>query len=112
MIMQPAHITGEMFSEALEQLKARPAKKGSDDSDPAVFDRLRLERFAEGLCIQTMHMGPYLDEPRTLEKMGVFAETHGYAFHGRHHEIYLGDPRAAKPENLKTVLRHPVKRAG
>lgn len=28
-----------------------------------------------------------------------------------HHEIYLGDPRRTKPENLKTVIRHPVCRA-
>ena len=26
-----------------------------------------------------------------------------------HHEIYLGDPRRTKPENLKTVIRHPVR---
>ena len=25
-----------------------------------------------------------------------------------HHEIYLSDPRKAKPENLKTVIRVPV----
>ena len=28
-----------------------------------------------------------------------------------HHEIYLSDPRRTKPENLKTVIRHPVCRA-
>lgn len=28
-----------------------------------------------------------------------------------HHEIYLGDPRRTKPENLKTAIRHPVRRA-
>jgi hypothetical protein len=111
MIMQPDHITSEMFYEALGHLKGRLAKQGKDGGDPAVFDRLRLERFSEGLCVQTMHVGPYLDEPRTLEKMGVFAETNGYVFHGRHHEIYLGDPRTAKPENLRTVLRHPVAKA-
>jgi hypothetical protein len=27
---------------------------------------------------------------------------------GKHHEIYLGDPRKADPAKLKTVLRHPV----
>jgi hypothetical protein len=100
MIMQPDHITQEMFADALGHLRGR--------RDPAMLDRLRLERFAEGLCIQTMHVGPYLDEPRTFEKMRVFAETHGYVIHGRHHEIYLGDPRTAKPENLRTVLRHQV----
>jgi hypothetical protein len=56
-----------------------------------------------------MHIGPYADEPATLDKMDRFAEEHGYEFHGRHHEIYIGDPSRSKPENLKTVLRHPVK---
>lgn len=109
MIMQPDHITREMFTEALGHLREKRVKEGAD---PTFIDRVRLERFAEGLCVQIMHIGPYLDEPRTLEKMGVFADTHGYLFHGRHHEIYLGDPRMAKPENLKTVLRHPVMKAG
>jgi len=26
-----------------------------------------------------------------------------------HHEIYLSDVRKCKPENLKTVIRHPIK---
>ncbi len=105
MIVQPEHITSEMFAEAAEHLREKRVKEGGD---PAVWDRLRLERFSEGLCVQTMHLGPYLDEPRTLEKMGSFADAHGYNFVGRHHEIYLRDPLKAKPENLKTVLRHPV----
>ncbi|MGD2253205.1 MAG: GyrI-like domain-containing protein [Anaerolineales bacterium] len=100
MIMQPDHITQEMFSEALEE-----AKKKKDN--PAL-DKLRLERFHEGLSMQIMHIGPYADEPRTLAKMAAFAEENGYQPRGLHHEIYLGDPRRAKPENLKTVLRQPV----
>jgi hypothetical protein len=72
---------------------------------------MRFERFQEGLCIQIMHIGPYSEEPRTLEKMDAFAAEHGYRFRGRHHEIYLGDPRRAKPEKLKTVLRHAVEKA-
>jgi hypothetical protein len=56
-----------------------------------------------------MHIGPYTDEPATLDKMEAFAEEHGYEFHGRHHEIYIGDPTRSQPKNLKTVLRHPVK---
>ncbi|MBE3560479.1 MAG: hypothetical protein IMW89_14830 [Ktedonobacteraceae bacterium] len=27
---------------------------------------------------------------------------------GKHHEIYLGDPRKAAPEKLKTVIRQPA----
>lgn len=108
MIMQPGHITAEMFAEALEQIAKKSAKEGRST---AALERVRLERFAEGLCIQTMHIGPYADEPRTLERMAAFAQANGYAYRGPHHEIYLGDPRAAKPENLKTVLRHGVMRA-
>lgn len=110
MIMQPDHVTEDMFDGAVTLLKDKLAKEGRDGGDPALYERVRLERFAEGLCVQTLHLGPYLDEPRTLERMGVFADTHGYVFHGRHHEIYLGDPRAARPENLRTVLRHQVGR--
>ena len=40
-----------------------------------------------------------------------FARENGYTLRGRHYEIYLGDPRRAKPENLKTVLRHPIQKA-
>jgi hypothetical protein len=100
MIMQPPHITPQMFDQALAQLRK---KKPS-----STLDRLRLENFHESLSLQTMHIGPYATEPATLEKMHLFASQNGYIFHGKHHEIYLGDPRRADPANLKTVLRHPV----
>jgi hypothetical protein len=105
MIMQPDHIGLDMFVEAVEQLRKKFAK---DKKEAAVLAQLRLERFEEGLCVQVMHLGPYSEEPATLLRMGEFAGRNGYTFTGPHHEIYLGDPRAAKPENLKTVLRHPV----
>jgi hypothetical protein len=58
-----------------------------------------------------MHIGPYSEEPVTLAKLDAFARENGYTLRGKHHEIYLGDPRRAKPENLKTVLRHPIQKA-
>ena len=33
----------------------------------------------------------------------------GLAMTGHHHEIYLGDPRRAAPERLRTILRQPVR---
>jgi len=100
MIMAPDHITPEMFADALAQVaKKRP--------NPAL-SRLRLEAFREGLCVQTMHLGPYDTEPATIEKLHRWAAENGYRLAGKHHEIYLGDPRRAAPEKLKTVLRHPV----
>jgi len=99
-MLQPDHIDQAMFEAALAQLRKK--KPG-----PAL-DKLRLETFHEGLCLQILHVGPYADEPRSIEKMDAFAREHGYILHGKHHEIYLGDPRRATPEKLKTVLRHPI----
>jgi len=100
MIMQPDHITAEMFEEALAQLRKK--------KDNPSLDGVRLWRHREGLSVQTMHVGPYSEEMATLEKLLAFAEEQGYKLVGPHHEIYLGDPRRAQPEKLKTVLRYPV----
>ena len=73
--------------------------------------RVRLERFAEGLAAQIMHLGPYAGEAPTIEQLHAFVAEQGYQLRGRHHEIYLGDPRRTTPARLKTVLRHPVREA-
>ena len=102
MILQPDHITPAMFGEALDQVtKKHP--------NPAL-SRLRLASFCEGLCVQIMHFGPYAAEPATVERMNAWAAENGYRMTGKHHEIYMGDPRRAQPEKLKTVLRHGVER--
>ncbi|HNT54508.1 MAG TPA: GyrI-like domain-containing protein [Anaerolineaceae bacterium] len=107
MIFTPDLVTPAMFTEALAQLRR---KKGAQPG----FDRLRLERFSEGLCVQTLHTGPYSTEPATVDRMHAYMQLNGYQDQvergGRHHEIYLGDPRRAAPEKLKTILRHPVTR--
>lgn len=102
MILQPAHVTAAMFREALQEL-------GIKRPNPAL-ERMRLVTFREGLCVQTMHVGPYSTEPETLARMESFASERGYRSSGKHHEIYLGDPRRAKPEKLRTILRHPVEK--
>lgn len=105
MIMQPDHITLDMFAEALAKLRKKLDGGGG-------LDLLRCERFHEGMAVQIMHLGPYSEEPATIERMRAFAAEHGFRLHNRHHEIYLGDPRRTAPEKLKTVLRHPVERSG
>jgi hypothetical protein len=102
MMMQPEHITTEMFAEALDQLRHKKPSPG--------LERLRLERFIEGPCIQSMHIGPYSTEPATVERMHAFAEKNGYTLANRHHEIYLSDPRRCPPAKMKTVLRHGVEK--
>jgi hypothetical protein len=103
MILQPDHITPAMFAEGLALLRK---KRG----DSPALDKLRLARFHEGLALQIMHVGPYANEPATIARMDAFAQENGYRMIGKHHEIYLGDPRTAAPEKLKTILRHPVAR--
>ena len=72
---------------------------------------VRLERFAEGKAAQVMHIGPYAEETPTIALLHEFVAEQGYHLRGRHHEIYLGDPRRTAPERLKTVIRHPVRPA-
>ncbi len=101
LMMQPDHITPTMYEQAVSEAR----EKGPSSA----LDGMRLERWREGLSVQIMHIGPYADEPATLDKMEAFAAENGHEFHGRHHEIYIGNPNRSKPENLKTVLRHPVR---
>jgi hypothetical protein len=105
MIMQPDVITQEIFEEAREQVRK---KKG----DTPLLSKVKLGYFEEGLCVQTMHIGPYATEPATINRMKEFMQENGLKDNvgpnGKHHEIYMSDPRKAAPEKMKTVLRHPV----
>jgi hypothetical protein len=71
-----------------------------------------LESISEGLCVQMLHVGPYDRENKTIAVMKEFAEQKGLEFYGRHHEIYLSDPRRVPPDRLRTILREPVRTKG
>jgi len=102
MIMIPEWITSEMYVEALELLR--------NGKNPAALEKVHLESYHEGLSVQIMHTGSYDDEGPTLMKLHQeFLPDNGYAENGKHHEIYLGDPRRVAAEKLKTVLRQPVR---
>ena len=106
-IRLPDFVTQKDFDWAKE---TAAAKKGLDCS------RAELFTLEEGECVQIMHTGSYDDEPATIKQMDDFAQENGYTLDFSatrlHHEIYLSDPRKTAPEKLKTVIRHPVKRAG
>jgi hypothetical protein len=103
MILQPEAVTQPAFDEALVEL-------GKKKPSPANL-RLRLERFDEGLCVQTLHVGPYATEPATMDRIEAFTREKGYRLAHEHHEIYLGNPLRADPAKLRTILRHPVEKA-
>ena len=92
----------------LDVVRDRVARKSS----APVLDRLRLEPFAEGLCVQTLHLGPYDAEGPVLERLHHdVVPDNGLRLRGKHHEIYLSDARRTAPEKLRTILRQPVEPA-
>jgi hypothetical protein len=76
---------------------------------PALAE-LRFERFEEGTAAQILYFGAYRDEGPTVASLRQYIADNGYVEAGKHHEIYLGDPRRTAPEKLKTVIRHPLRR--
>lgn len=102
MIMQPKYVTAELFGGALAEVKKK--------KDLTALNRVRFESYHEGLSAQIMHIGPYAAEGPTIAKLHGFIEENGYRLNGRHHEIYLSDPRKSAPEKLKTVLRQPIQK--
>ncbi|MCL2558350.1 MAG: GyrI-like domain-containing protein [Treponema sp.] len=104
-IRQPDFVETSVFDAARRALAKK--KPGLDTS------RARLDTFAEGLCAQALHLGPYDDEGATIAALEKFALEKGYEIDinetRRHHEIYLSDPRKTAPEKLKTIIRHPIK---
>ena len=100
MIVQSAHVTADL-ADAARETAAR--KKGL-----SAIERVRLERFAEGRAAQILHVGPYSSEGPTVATLHRFITDQGLALAGKHHEIYLGDPRRTAPERLRTIIRQPV----
>ncbi|GGR42102.1 hypothetical protein J2S40_001603 [Nocardioides luteus] len=104
MIMTPEWITRQMFEEAVVTVGAKDR--------PASLEKMRWETLAEGTCVQTLHVGPYDAEGPVLAEMHErFIPGQGLRMTGKHHEIYLGDPRRVEPAKLRTILRQPVLRA-
>ncbi len=102
MILQPEWITPEMVARATSKVAGKLGEAPQS---------LRLSPLHEGLCVQIMHIGPYSAEAPTIRALHEeFLPANGLVETGHHHEIYLSDPRRAAPENLKTVIRQPVRR--
>ena len=99
MILQPPPVTEAMVEEAI----AATAKK----KNPPALDKVRFESLHEGSAAQIMHIGPYADEASNIEKIHQFIADSSDQLRGKHHEIYLSDPRRVAPEKMKTIIRQP-----
>jgi hypothetical protein len=102
MIMQPDWITQPRVSRAIDAIPARKQL-------PAL-SKVRFEPYNEGLSLQLLHVGPYDAEAPKLKYLHAeYMPTHNLTFNGRHHEIYLSDPRKTADAKLKTILRQPIR---
>ncbi len=104
-IRLPDFVKREDFEWAAEEVRK---KKGLDTS------KAEFLTVSEGLCVQIMHIGPYDDEPASIQKMDDYIKEQGYVNDltdtRRHHEIYLSDARKVQPERWRTVIRHPIRK--
>lgn len=73
------------------------------------FAAATLTTLKEGRCVQVLHVGPYNQEEPTIQKLHDYMAAHGLMLNGKHHEIYISDPRRTAPAKLKTVIRLPVR---
>lgn len=101
MIMQPDFIIQDMVDSATEEVKKK--------KDPPALSKVRFEVYKEGLSAQILYFGSYSNEGPTIEQLHNFIRNQGYELRGKHHEIYLSDPRRTKPGKLKTIIRQPIK---
>jgi hypothetical protein len=101
MILQPDFIAQPQVNDAFEQVRKR--------KNPAALDRVRFETLDEGTAVQTLYLGPFANEGPTIQRMHDFIQAAGKHLHGKHHEIYMSDPRRTAPEKLKTILRQPMR---
>jgi len=100
MIRVPEFITRTHLADAVKKLLEREKDE--------IVSRVTLETLDEGKCVQVLHVGPYTAEQPTIARMRAYAKERGLSFRGRHHEIYLSDPRRVEADKLRTILRQPV----
>ena len=101
LLRQPDYVSKAMVKDAVKEL----AKK----REAGPLNAVRLEKFSEGLCAQTLHLGSYMEEAPTIKRIMEFLDNEGYTIRGNHHEIYMSNPHRVPPERLKTILRYPIK---
>lgn len=102
MILQPDFVTPQMVEQARETVRRKKS--------PELLDAVRFEAHNEGEVVSIMHVGSYADEGPTVKRLHDHIAENGWQLSGKHHEIYLSDPRKVESARLKTVIRQPFSR--
>jgi hypothetical protein len=99
MILQPEVVDRTKFEAAVVEVRRK--------KNPPALDRVRLATLEEEKAVQVLYTGPYADEGPVIQQMHHTIHAKGHELAGKHHEIYLSDPRRTAPEKLKTIIRQP-----
>lgn len=102
MLVRPDHISDDDLEDTLDELDTK-------GKTIAAHRSMRTEPLEEGRAVQCLYIGPYDSMEGAVSTMHAFAESNGFELAGKHHDVYLSDPRRTAPEKLKTVLRRPVR---
>ena len=99
-LMVPAFASETLVKKAIAAAKAK--------KPDMPYDNVLLEHFHEGHAVQVLHVGPYDKEGPTIAMLHEYMKRADLQVTGKHHEIYISDPRRTAPEKLKTVIRYPA----
>jgi hypothetical protein len=99
LIRQPSFVN----SSTCDRIRTEVQKK----KPTIAVEDVRFERFEEGTCVQTLHVGPFSEEGPAVQRLHDHIWANGKQLSGRHHEIYLSDIRKAAPAKWRTIIRQP-----
>ncbi len=100
MICVPEAVTDAMASAVIPAVTAKKHLAAGPEA--------RVDTFSEGAAAQILHVGPYAAEAPTIAALHQFIDENGYRMTGKHHEIYLSDPRKTDSAQLRTIIRQPI----
>lgn len=100
-IRMPEFVDIKTFNETKEAALAKKKLERLND--------VNFEEINEGKCIQVLHLGSYDEEAASIGKIFNLMAKNNLQINGYHHEIYISDPTKTAVENLKTIIRYPVK---
>jgi len=101
MILQPEFISRANVDAAFDEVRRK--------KNPPALNCVRFDTLEEGGSVQTLYLGPFSEEGPVIQRMHDTIHAAGKQLYGKHHEIYLSDPRRTAPAKLKTILRQPMR---
>ncbi len=103
MIRIPDFVSEDQINRSIEIARS--------NKNPIALDKIRVELYREGGAAQILYIGTYADEGPVIQKLHEYIKNKGFELSGKHHEIYLNDPRKTNADKLKTIIRQPCKYA-